>query len=388
MALMPIAWTLMFLSLSESRRASREMVRRRMLVTGDLKAISLDNPNFLRMQSHIRMFVIGGIVIVTTLALVLAMADYTQVSGSPYGNPTIAEKMNAIDETGLPLDHPEIERDWSVAAFLATDRPNTVDPALNNAFTLSAYVIYVGLGIGSLFSFGLVFLGLGSTFMSGVAQNYGLAVVPELDSADRRCGFEVVETFFSYAFAVAFIACLICYFIVMQNAYLRSPDPSLFAFLAPDLGEFASAASLPAKIDALFGFAFSGAVSMSASQNVYIWIFEFFIVFVFIGGFILLLRQGAQSGAAIVLGELRNIGLARLRQLTGRSDEEIKSRVAGLRTWPLRHPGPRESLAMVALILSSFVFYKLGTLIMLALCVWLPMALWRSGGGEASEAIS
>ncbi len=376
--LMPVAWTLMFLSLAEARRASIEMVRRRMLVTTDLKPVTPDNPGFVRMQKHIRMFVTGGIAIVTALALALSYADYVQVSGNVYGDAEMAEKLNVIGAGGVPLDDPDIERDWSVAAFLTTDKPASIDPALNRAFTLFAYLIYVGAGIGSLFSFGLVFMGLGTTFMNGVAQNYGLAILPDIDSDDRRCGFEVVQTFFAYALAVAFIACIICYLIVVQNAYLRSPDASLFAFLAPDLAAFGDAASAPAKIDALTGFLFAGTVSSSASQNVYIWIFEFFIVFVFIGGFTLLLRQGAHNGRKIVLNELRAIGFARLQLLTGKSEGEIASRLNGMNVWPLRYPGLKASFAIVAFLALSFVFYKLGALIMLGLSVWLHFALWRS----------
>ena len=378
MGLMPMAWTLMFLSLSESRLASVEMVRRRMLVTRDLKPIGLDNPNFVRMQKHIKMFVIGGIAIVSGLAMVLAISDYIQVSGSVYGDAAMVEKLNAIDESGLPLNHPDIERDWSVAALLSTDKPGGINASQNNAFTLTAYVLYVGLGIGSLFSFGLVFMGLGATFMSGVAQNYGLAVIPDIDSDDKRCGFEVVQRFFSYAFAVAFIACLICFFVVIQNAYLRSPDESLMAFLAPDMAAYGNAQSLSMKLDALVGFLFAGSVSSSATQNVYIWIFEFFIIFVFTGGFLALLRQGAENGKSIIFDELRNIGFARLQKLTGKNEEQIGERLSGLKIWPLRHPSLKTSLGGVVLLIFSFVFYKLGMLIMLGMCVLLPLTLWRS----------
>ncbi len=176
-------------------------------------------------------------------------------------------------------------------------------------------MIYLGVGMGSLFSFGMVVIGLGATFMRGIAQNYGLLIIPNLASTDKRCGFEVVRRFFNYLYIVAFIGCILCYLVGIQNLYLRSAHENIFAFLTPDVGAFANAANWRDSIDALFGFLFSENVG-KGTRNVYVWVFGFFIFGLFIGGFMLFLKQGAASEKAAIIGEIGDSGLERLGRLT------------------------------------------------------------------------
>lgn len=375
--LMPLAWTLVYLALSEASDAWTEMARRRMLVTADFVAVDAAHPNFLRMQKHIRVFVLGGIAGVTTLMLALAYLDHAQVAGSFYGDAAEMAKFDRLDDAGYPLSQPDLERDWMVASFLSSPGADPVDAGANRIFSLIAYLIYVGIGIGSLLSFGLVIIGLGATFMRGIAQNYGLFVIPDLASDDKRCGFEVVRRFFTFAIVAALIGCVMIYLMGVQNIYLRSPAESIFAFLTPDMAAFNDAANWRDAVDALFGFLFSENVA-KGTRNVYVWFFGFLIFAVFIGGFMLFLRQGALLGKSLILDEMRANGFERLQRLTQKDEKTVTDQLSRLHIWPLEQPDLRASLGILLLMIVSFIFYKLGVLIIFGLCVAMPFMLLRS----------
>ncbi|NOX95677.1 MAG: hypothetical protein GXP04_11470, partial [Alphaproteobacteria bacterium] len=375
--LMPAAWTLIYLALSGLRNAWADMASRRMLVTNNFTPVAADHPGFRTLQNHLRLFVVGGIVTVTTLMVVLSMSDHAQVAGQFYGDTGKTAKLDRIDAEGYALETANIERDWMVASFLSTPKPDKVEVNLNNAFSLTTYMIYVGFGIGSLFSFGLVMIGVGAAFMRGVAQNYGLQIIPSLASDDRRCGFEVMQRFFTYAYLVAFIGCVMIYLMGIQNIYLRSPDPNIFVFLAPDLTAFENPSNWRDRIDAAIGFLFSDNVA-KGTRNAYAWIFGFFIFAIFIGGFMFFLRQGAAHGRRVVLTEIRSRGVLRLEALTNKDEQTVIAQLNKMRIWPLDQPSLKASLIIVGLLVASFIFYKLGVLIVLGLCVALPVHLWRS----------
>ena len=360
--LMPMAWTLIYLALSAVGDAWAQMVHRGMVVTKDLRPISIDHVGFQSLQKHIRIFLMGGVATVTTLMTLLAMSDHAQVAGQFYGAKGEVERLDRIDSVGYPLETPNIERDWMVASFLSSSQSDDVNRDFNNAFSLAAYVIYVGLGIGSLISFGLVVVGVGATFMRGVAQNYGLQIIPSLSSDDKRNGFEVMQRFFTYVYGVALIGCVLCYFMGIQNIYLRSPDESIFAFLMPAPQAFQDATSWQAAIDAIFGYLFFESVA-TGTRNAYVWVFGFLAFAVFIGGFLLLLRQGALYGRSIVVKTIQDNGMSRVDALTTKNETELLRQLQTIQIWPLTFLSLRKSLIVVALFITSLVFYKLGFLI-------------------------
>jgi hypothetical protein len=375
LVLMPIAWTMIFLALTEPRKAFAEMARRRMLVTTDFAPVTAEHPGLTHLQRHIRLFLIGGMAIITVIMVGLAMADHAQVAGQFYGAPGETNKLDRIDAVGFALETPTIERDWMVASFLTSRTQEPVGIGANNAFSLTAYILYVGLGIGSLLSFGLVMIGVGAAFMRGIAQNYGLQIIPDLQSPNPRRGFEVIRRFFAYAIAIAFIGCIMIYLMGIQNMYLRSPDASIFSFLTPNLSA-TDAGSFADRLDGAVGFLFSENVA-KGTRNTYGFIFGFFIFAVFVGGFLFFLRQGVVLGGAAVRAELERNGVARLSGLTDQSLDTIKGRVTGIRIWPLDRPSFGMSLVIMLLMIASVIFYKLGALIVSLLGVALFYTLWK-----------
>ena len=381
--LMPVAWTMMFLALNEPRNAFTEMARRQMLVTPDFAPVSPDHAGLKTLQRHIRMFLIGGMAIVTVSMVGLAMSDHAQVAGQFYGASDNVQRLDRLDEAGFALETPTIERDWMVASFLTSPKQDPVNVGANNAFSLSAYILYVGIGIGSLFSFGLVMIGVGAAFMRGIARHYGLQIIPDLKSSNARLGFQVMQRFFAYAFATAFVGCVMIYLMSIQNMYLRSPDASIFSFLAPDF-RAVGADALPEALDAAVGFLFSESVAKGA-RNACGFIFGFFIFAVFIGGFLFFLRQGAILGRGAVRAEIKANCVTRLSRLTDKSAEDIEAQLNRLRIWPLETPSFAMSLGVMALMIASVIFYKLGAVVVSLLSLALCFTLWRKS--EETEAV-
>lgn len=376
--LMPAAWTLIYLALASLNDAFGTMIRKKMLVTTDFKPVEAGNIGLKSFQKHLTIFVLGGITIVTTVMIVLSLSDHAQVAGQFYRDVGATVKLDRLDAQGYPLEAANIERDWMVGAFLSTAQPDTVSVTHNNAFALTAYLIYVGIGIGSLFSFGLVMIGVGAAFIRGVAQNYGLQFIPSLVSDDRRCGFEALQRFFGYAFALSLIGCVMIYLMGVQNIYLRSPAPDIFSFLAPDFGALNASSNWRDAIDARIGFLFSDNVA-KGTRNVYGWLFGFFIFAVFIGGFMVFLRQGATNGRLQLLSRIEKNGYPSISTLTDKNEDLARAQLASMRVWPLDRMSVRDSLIVIFFLVVSFIFYKLGLLIITALCVAVPMRLKPKG---------
>lgn len=374
--LIPAAWTLLYLSFTEMNAAWDRMAARRMIVTRDFAPIAAAHPSFARMRRHIRLTVLiaGGLAAAVVVAL--AMSDYDKVAGRFYTNTDEAAKIDRIDETGYALGAPDIDRDWMVAALLTTPEP-AVDAAANRAFGAVAYLLYPGLGIGSLVAFGIVVIGFAATFMGGIAENYGLRVIPDLNAEDRRKGLESIQRFFAFALAAGLIGCVSCFLLALQNLYLRSPAPDIITFAMPDFGALASHSGG----DDAIGFIFADALA-KGTRNVYAWIFGFFGIAGFIGGLVLLLRQGVRRGRAAVLRELRANGRTRLAAITDRDENELRESLQTMQTWPLGRPGPRAALVFLAAFVAAMIYYKLGALLMPLLCAAAIWLLWPSTDAE------
>ena len=368
--LMPVAWTLIFFGLSEAREIGPELVRRRMLVTPDFAPITLAHSGYKSLIKHIRLFVFGGVIAVTVLSVTLSLTDHAQVAGRFYDNTEESARLDRLDGSGYALEAPDVERDWMVASLLSTPKSDKANANYNGVYSLAAYIIYVGMGIGSLLSFGLIMIGVSAIFMRGIAQYYGIQIIPSLQSKNPRGGFEVIRRFFGIAYAVAFIGCVLCYLMGIQNLYLRSPHENIFAFLSPDIMAFENAVNWRAKLDAIIGFLFAENVG-KGTRNVYVWVFGFFIFAVFIGGFMFFFRQGALIGKSLIAAEIAANGEERLKKLTPGDLEPVLENLKGLHLWPLDRPSLQHSLLIVGLFVVSFIFYKAGAIILLGLCSFL-----------------
>ncbi|MEQ9314645.1 MAG: toll/interleukin-1 receptor domain-containing protein [Henriciella sp.] len=368
--LMPLAWTFVFLALANVDRIIAEMTRRNMILTADLRPITPTHPHLVRMRHDITKFVVLMAIAVTGLAIVYALVDYYQVIGAIAADPSQQKAMDAIpaesNSFGFDLDHSTVERDWSVATYLSRGDGVSTGENANIMFDLAVYVIYAGFGVGSLFSFMFVIIGIGVAFLPGVAQTYQLCIVPDLNSKDPRGGFEVFQTFTAYALVVIFMVLVFCYLMSTQNIYLRTTDATFFDFLEPDIAALtAGSTSLAERIDALTGFLFAASVPSTAPQNVFIWIIVSFIVIGFLGGYVMFLKQGAINGRTLLQDEIRNIGFARLRRITSLDETQMNERLSQLDVWPLQKLGILRAFAFAMILVLGIIFYKAGLIIIL-----------------------
>lgn len=365
LVLMPAAWTLLFLAYSEIGKAWSTMARRGMIVDDALAPLGDSDPGLSRLLRHARGLILIGGAVLTLVTIVLALSDYARVAGRFYTEPTAALKLDRLDAEGYRLDDNAIERDWMVAAFLTPADGEAVDSAANEAFSRTAYVIYAGFGIGALLSFGLTALVFGAMFLPGWLQSYGLRLVPDPTAKEPSSGFDSAGAFFNYAFAGALIGAVMCYLMGLQNIYLRSPYENILALLAPDL---IAGGGWRDRIDALLGFTFAESVGTGA-RGAYVWIFGFFIFAVFFAGFLALLRQGA--------GAARRLAL----KTAGAQGGDAAASAAKLNTlryyWPSDAVSRTDCVGVAMLMLASFVFYKLGAIIVPAVCAYVLFKIVR-----------
>jgi len=93
------------------------------------------------------------------------------------------------------------------------------------------------------------------------------------------------------------------------------------SFLTPDLGRINQNDGIIENIDAFIGFIWADTIPNNAPQNVFAWIFSFFIIVVFIGGFMLFIRQGAAFAVSFLKERISDQNIApRIRHLAGNKD--------------------------------------------------------------------
>lgn len=342
------------------------MVTRNMMVTQDFEPVTQDDDRVLRMRKDIQKVVNRCILAVTTLIVGFSLIDYYTVVDRIYRDPEAARKMNVVSAAkGYALEDVNMERDWSLAAYLQRADGGASEPLPNRLFALVVYVGYAGFGIGFLFSFFIALFGVGMFFMPEVAQKYGLLVIPDLESRDRRFGFEVLGPFFSVTLSITVLCMVLTYTMSLQNIYLRVPERNLVEFLLPRPGEAARfwAEGKPGNaVNALIGHV--GYVPGNSPQTLLAWFIASFMVISIIGVAYLFLRASALQGRAKVISEFERFGPNRLRRITLNPLDEVIAKLKEMRTWPVLWPGLNATMAGAFLIINAFVFYKLGVVLM------------------------
>ena len=366
--LVPLALMLVLMASQELVHVRRLMVKRKMIVSADFEPLRQDDRRIERMWRAVRRVTKWCMIGVTTLMLIFAMVDYVAVVDSVYHNEKVRGRINVVSPNGgYTLDDVTMERDWSLAALLRRSDAKETVPVLNRVFALFVYVVYAGIGVGILFSFFVALFGVGMFFIPEVARNYGLLVIPDLTSQDRRRGFELLGPFFSRTISVAALCLMLCYLMTLQNIYLRVPARTLVEFLMPYPGDAISlwqAGKLGQATDALVGHI--GYVPGNSMQSLLAWFVASFMVVAVLGVAFLFLRSSALQGRSRLQMEWAQFGTQRLIRIApvdaeGQALENLQS----LRAWPLLWPSLNATMFSTFLIIASFVFYKLGIAIML-----------------------
>jgi hypothetical protein len=364
--LFPLAWALVILATQTLLDIRREMVAEGMLVTVQFEPITEQHDGLQRLWRDVRRMVGWLIGIVTVMILVFSLADYLTVVDRIYTDPSMAKEMNIVGPGAkVSLTHLSLERDWSIAASL--DRADQVppNPLLNRIFAFGVYILYPGVGVGIMFSFFFVIVGIGMFFLPGAARRYGLMVIPSLNSMDERRGFETFGRFFGIAVSVTGICFVVCYLMFLQNVYMRVEARTLGAFLMPRFDAAMQAfqrGEIVAALDAIVGYSFDKSIPIGAIQSVLAWFICAFMAIVLLGIAYLFLRSSALQGRDAVLEEVDTYRMSRLRRLTELDGEAVKARLKSMEAWPLRWPRLNQTMGWYCGIMTGLVFYKLGFL--------------------------
>ena len=129
------------------------------------------------------------------------------------------------------------EIDWSVAALLpGPDRGDAGFRYLNAAFSFINYLI-LGFYLSIVFTYYAMIVMYADTFrrLSRGLETAGCRIIPMIEDTDPRRGFSVFERLFKRILLATLVGFLLCYFMNIQNLYLRADSPDIWAFLAGDL---------------------------------------------------------------------------------------------------------------------------------------------------------
>lgn len=320
-----------------------------------------------------------------SIALGVGVWDYFTVVYSPL---LTGELPVAPGETDFAR-----EIDWSIAALLV-DRATTDVPGVttNLVFSTIAYVLLIGQ-IAYLFSFFGLLVGL-AIILSGLSEgDRAVLITPDATSEDRRRGFERFTGFFMGVLAVAMLCYLACYFMRVQNLFLRTHeygriDQLLFNPIAASLSDkldvpvdwesgLMTVAMTVAKLIAKALMRFLNSVFTTgdlADLQAYLGIGMILIsVLLVVMALFAVLRGAAQDSRQIIEQAIADPEQATaVEAYYGLSRETIRERVKeqGMDEWPLEWPTLNTFVTYLALGLACFFFYRLALL-------WIALQLWQ-----------
>lgn len=296
------------------------------------------------------------------LATAFVVLEYYRVVGRFYG------------EGPFPVfkfTDPQNEADWSVAAPICAYTQEVSEQCrtilqyrdLNGWFSGFAYAYLVYFGAITAVSF-IVAFGLYVRFVFATdIREAKLRVVPDLTSADRRRGFEVLEDFFFHAIAGCFVLFAMGYLVTLQNVYLRQPAANLAAFFLP---------LLPTKIELDLAQAVevvqAGVTLIIVNGNsVGVSILGLLFFLIISSSAAAALGRAARRGAARIQMELDKPALAPefAEYLTSvnQTRETALAALKDIRYWPLEWPTVNTTIAALVLGIVSLLFVNFGAVL-------------------------
>jgi hypothetical protein len=384
--LFPPAWALGWAALEKLWGLPRQMIFRRMIVTKDLEPITENDPGVVRLLRDVRRITILLMVSMTALAIWFAIDDFHTSVYKVYTDPALRNEVNNIaPDAKFGLRSRELERDWSIAALLKREDQAEARPTQNLWFAFIVYLIYAGIGIGLMFSFLVALVGIGMFFLPAATDRYGILVMPDMESADRRRGLEMFAGFFGNATSIVLLSLCACYLMFLQNLYMRVKDPSLASFLSPDFASalgHASSGALAEVVNDLIGNALAPSMRSTDIQSLMAWIVASILPIVLVGIAYASLRRSAKRGRRIALREIDRGGMSAILQITDLPKDQVRARLQDIQFWPLDWPSLRQVALAYLLVCSTLVFYKLGFLILLATIAFVAYYAFHSEEGD------
>ncbi|MBU1305253.1 MAG: hypothetical protein KKF33_07010 [Alphaproteobacteria bacterium] len=337
--------------------AIAEMVQRKMLVRDDWSTPKAEVIMALvRKRQRIIAISVAGVVAI--LATVFIVTDFTRVVGQYYGTPDLL--------SGARIADPDFEADWSIAAPVCRFTADTSSACASLAGTFQMNGIFAGVvylylpfaGAVAAITF-MVAFGLFVRFVFAAdLRAAGIRVVPDINSKDPRRGFEVLEEFFLYSVIACFVLFAMGYLVTLQNVYLRTDSPNVFAFVLPlvpteislDLGKLLTAMQQSLSLIVvngnsvavtILGILFLGIVLLSAAA---------------------VLGREAKAGRDRLLQALEsNVASEKFAKfLGGTSPAAAKKALKEAEFWPLKWPSVNSVIVWLVLATISLLFVVVG----------------------------
>jgi hypothetical protein len=285
---------------------------------------------------------LGGKIIPICIALTVAalgeaMGEWYKHSYLPLSQGTVK---------GLALEY---SCTWAVASAV---QPG-VSVALNQLFS---FATFVGQGIAASFYLSLVAVVLTFAYwMDRFNRRPDLPdLIPSLDSADSRLGFEILEPFVQNLFSASLSFAGALFLVRLQFLYFGNPTSatSVYGFVVSDVafGFFHGAKALISGDASLFDAGKSLVWSTVGSISGFMILLVVSLLFVSA-----VLRQAAVRARDVF--ELKRQNLAVLWPSLSPADQDRKARE--MEFWPLSYPGPINLLLIMAFSAAAFVAYRL-----------------------------
>ena len=249
--------------------------------------------------------------------------------------------------------------DWGLAGVmhLSHGADWTLILRLGNAlFDFVAFAAEIVL-ISSLMAFFISVLDLGRVIPSGKGRNE-LKLIPDLNSRDKRLGFEIFEEPIENLLGVALVAYLICYLVRLQGAYMANESSSsLASFVSTDIfAGIREAAANPTRAhlaDALVHLFDLGEQQIRGvlawSMSILIAVFSLSVVIITARGAALAAKFNVEN--AIYDGRL---------ELTPQKKRSAEAKLKAMVIWPLGYLRVDALLFWVAIAVFTLFLYRVG----------------------------
>ena len=223
----PMLMFFMIEAVTGQQHTLNRLVDRRMIVDQAWQPVGIDALTEEYTRFWRRTTIIGGAT--AAFSLTYCLVEWYMISGRFL-------LLNA--EPISPSDsHYFYELDWSLAAVLPNSDANIdISPKLNAAFALVNYLL-----LGLYFSIILTFYGmviLYAEMFNRFSRGQGagnLRIIPDVDEEDPRRGFSVFEPVFRRTLFATMVGFLLCYFMNLQNLFLRDESPNIGVFVVDDI---------------------------------------------------------------------------------------------------------------------------------------------------------
>lgn len=349
----PVIIIFLCLARDNVERTFKRLFDRGMLHPIDENAITQEE-FFARWHKRSRAWMIICLFILPAAILIVIVQDFFPIVFDWLRNPeSAAERLK-----GVKISHPNIEFDWSIAALF---QASEINPVHNIIFAFVAYLFIGVLGSSFILSAFLWMFSVCSFMSVRNLESMGYILVPDLDSPDKRLGFETFESLFGYIFLAAVVTAIVTLGMHLQNVYLRAPDyENIMQMVFGDTiqnviahwndgtwgqipGEFISVSVKQAlQIESGLG---------TNLQFMITWLVMFLIMMIVVGGLTVWLYTTSREGRLWLVDKgLKTDGSG------NELDDNDKRRLRKMRAWPISWMSPGLFCIIVAFVLLA-MFY-------------------------------